>query len=210
MMFEMRDGTPTDEEARAFSELAMAAGGELFVATFGPKSKQILQQMYLQKGNYFSYELTAFLWSGDEILGMVNGYSIDEKEGWLGNTLREMARMGVWSFLGLIWRSVWLSSILSFLDQMDEGDFYISFVGVMPGARGQGFSQKLLSYANQRASGRGCEHLVLDVESGNASAIRAYEKWGMHVAKRSKVHKQGEASWQLLRMNTDIDCCSND
>jgi hypothetical protein len=33
--------------------------------------------------------------------------------------------------------SVWLSSILSFLDQMDEGDFYLSFVEVMPDARGQ-------------------------------------------------------------------------
>jgi GNAT superfamily N-acetyltransferase len=51
-------------------------------------------------------------------------------------------------------------------------------VAVLPGIRGQGIGQALLSAAETHARERGCCKLTLEVLTGNRPALRSYERFG--------------------------------
>lgn len=55
---------------------------------------------------------------------------------------------------------------------------YLGFMYVLPEWRGQGINQRIMDALFQWSHQQGIEHFVLDVFSGNASAIKAYEKVG--------------------------------
>ena len=51
-------------------------------------------------------------------------------------------------------------------------------MAVLPGIRGQGIGQALLSAAETHARERGCCKLTLEVLTGNRPALRSYERFG--------------------------------
>ena len=51
-------------------------------------------------------------------------------------------------------------------------------IAVLPGHRGQGVGQALLAAAEVHALERGCCKLTLEVLTGNAVALRSYERFG--------------------------------
>ena len=51
-------------------------------------------------------------------------------------------------------------------------------IAVLPGHRGQGVGQALLAAAQVHALERGCCKLTLEVLTGNAVALRSYERFG--------------------------------
>jgi ribosomal protein S18 acetylase RimI-like enzyme len=51
-------------------------------------------------------------------------------------------------------------------------------IAVLPGHRGQGVGQALLAAAQAHALERGCCKLTLEVLTGNAVALRSYERFG--------------------------------
>jgi ribosomal protein S18 acetylase RimI-like enzyme len=51
-------------------------------------------------------------------------------------------------------------------------------IAVLPGHRGQGVGQALMSAAQAHALARGCCKLTLEVLTGNARALRSYEQFG--------------------------------
>lgn len=51
-------------------------------------------------------------------------------------------------------------------------------VAVLPGIRGQGIGQALLSAAETHARERGCCKLTLEVLTGNRPALRSYQRFG--------------------------------
>lgn len=67
--------------------------------------------------------------------------------------------------------STWAAAPYAYLE-----DFYL-----VPSARGQGIGTKLLDYACQRAEGRGCTSIQLDVRDGNKGAARLYARYGFKV-----------------------------
>ena len=56
-------------------------------------------------------------------------------------------------------------------------DFYL-----VPAARGQGIGTKLLDYACQRAEGKGCTSMQLDVRTANKAAARLYARYGFKMS----------------------------
>ena len=56
-------------------------------------------------------------------------------------------------------------------------DFYL-----VPAARGQGIGTKLLDYACQRAEGKGCSAMHLDVRTANKAATRLYARYGFKMS----------------------------
>ena len=67
--------------------------------------------------------------------------------------------------------STWAAAPYAYLE-----DFYLK-----PEARGKGIGTKLLDYACQRAEGRGCTSVQLDVREGNKAAMRLYARYGFKV-----------------------------
>lgn len=51
-------------------------------------------------------------------------------------------------------------------------------IAVLPTRRGQGIGQALLRAAQDHARSRGCCKLTLEVLTGNATALRSYERFG--------------------------------
>lgn len=51
-------------------------------------------------------------------------------------------------------------------------------IAVLPGHRGQGVGQALMQAAQEHAHARGCCKLTLEVLTGNAVALRSYERFG--------------------------------
>lgn len=64
--------------------------------------------------------------------------------------------------------STWATAPYAYVE-----DFYLK-----PESRGQGVGTKLLDYACQRAEGRGCASIQLDVRDGNKGAARLYARYG--------------------------------
>lgn len=64
--------------------------------------------------------------------------------------------------------STWSAAPYAYLE-----DFYLT-----PDARGQGIGTKLLDYACQRAEGKGCQNIQLDVRTANKGAVRLYARYG--------------------------------
>jgi ribosomal protein S18 acetylase RimI-like enzyme len=68
--------------------------------------------------------------------------------------------------------STWAAAPYAYLE-----DFYL-----VPAARAQGIGTKLLDYACQRAEGRGCTSMQLDVREANKAAARLYARYGFKVS----------------------------
>lgn len=51
-------------------------------------------------------------------------------------------------------------------------------LAVIPSARGQGISQRLLAFVESEAQRRGCCKVTLEVLEGNSVALSAYKKFG--------------------------------
>lgn len=58
---------------------------------------------------------------------------------------------------------------------------YIEDVYLIPEARGQGIGHKLLDYACQIASARGCVEALLDVRPENRAARKLYARYGFKI-----------------------------
>ena len=67
--------------------------------------------------------------------------------------------------------STWATASYAYFE-----DFYLK-----PAARGRGIGTKLLDYACQRAEGRGCDSIQLDVREGNKAAAKLYARYGFKV-----------------------------
>lgn len=67
--------------------------------------------------------------------------------------------------------STWAAAPYAYLE-----DFYL-----VPEARAQGIGTKLLDYACQRAEGKGCQNVQLDVREANKGAMRLYARYGFKV-----------------------------
>ena len=62
-----------------------------------------------------------------------------------------------------------------------DRDFYIQALAVDRELRGQGIGSALMECIEDRARGRGCRRLCLDVAAKNKGARRLYERRGMTV-----------------------------
>jgi mycothiol synthase len=59
-----------------------------------------------------------------------------------------------------------------------SGNWELVYMGVAPGARGQGIGEQIVRFARQQAARRGGERLVLAVDEANAHALAVYRESG--------------------------------
>lgn len=61
-------------------------------------------------------------------------------------------------------------------------------LAVLPTYRRQGLARRMLEHALKEAGEKGCKHIFLDVEDGNAAAISLYENHGFSQVRRRKLY----------------------
>ena len=177
-----------DEEAAIFSCLALSAGGRGFRAFFGEQAAPLLERLYRRSRNYFSYELARWATLDGQPVGLMSGYSAEEKAGMKVRNYAQFAIYGMAWLPQLMRGAMRYPRVAEALDTLPPKMYYIQFLAVEESAQGRGLSQILLDCAAEEARQRGCEAVALDVEIENHRAFRVYRRWGMDIATSSAVY----------------------
>lgn len=185
--------------AQHFIRLAQMAGDDIFTTLLGNRAAPALEAMFLREDNDFSFRHTTLLSDGAAIAGMLHGCSAreanDKRTSWL------FLRHAGWQLPRLLAIGLMLGPILDFVgSNLDDDDFYISFLAIDPAYRGRGLSQILLEHARRLTLESRCTRLTLDVDERNHIAIGAYHKAGFVRVAASKRIRQGGDHWGLLRL----------
>ncbi len=202
--YELREGGRSQEEALAFAQLAVSAGGDMFPLFFGPRATDLMARLYPHESNFMSHRFCRFAWVDGEIAGLMCGFSYDEKRAVTAGNSRDFVRYGAATLPRMIWYAMRLNGLVRALEHLEQGEFYVEFLAVYPRFQRMGISQALLNLAEQQARSKGCRCVVLDVDIDNISAIRAYEKWGMHVARSSKTYAWTHRTLGVHRMERTL------
>ncbi len=198
--FVLREGGDSKEEALAFADLAVSAGGDMFPLFFGPRAKDLMARLYPHEHNFMSHRFCRFAWVDGEIAGLMSGFSYDEKRAVTAGNSRDFVRYGATVLPRMVWYALRLGGIVRALETLEQGEFYIEFLAVYPRFQRMGLSQALLNLAEQQARSKGCRSVVLDVDIDNISAIQAYQKWGMQITRSSTTYAWKTRTLGLHRM----------
>lgn len=190
----MLSAQASSEHAHHFANLAQIASDDLYTTLLGSRANRVLEGTFQESNNENSYDLTHFLYDGQDVIGMVNGFTRQEKQTIGHRTSSLTMKYAGWRFLQYMALGIYLSEIIDFIgNNLEAGDYYIQMVAIYPQYRGQGHSKKLLAYAQNLAQKNKCQRLVLDVHNENTIAINAYQRVGFTIIDESKtIHVDGK------------------
>jgi len=179
-----------------FVNLILFTGEEIFHSIFGKNVKDILKNLYREKENQFSYELTNFIEVQNKICGMLLSYSYDDKkkvELNTGNLLLKIMKVDFLKIFPNLLKSFFV------LEKIEKGDYYISNIATYPSFRGMGLGTKLLTFSEDVAKNKKLKRLVLEVEKENKNAIKVYENFGFKKEKDLNL-KIGDKNFSFYKM----------
>ena len=195
----IRKGFP--EDAQGFTNLILLSEPGLFPAVFGSKVKNVLQSLFRQQRNLFSFEHSYFIEVDDKKAGMILGY------GWK-NRQREEWRTGLllikYMKLGFFARIPALLMALHLVGRAEDNEYYISNVAVYPEFRGAKLGTNLILKMEEEAKSSGAGKIVLDVGIDNEGVIRLYNRLGYSVVSKPMRAKISGESFAFFRMRKKL------
>jgi len=154
--------------ARLYDETAEG----FFKSMLGKNAFTTIAEAYVKPNNEYSFENITFAELQNEIVGMVSGYTANEKQRFHNKIHRNRKTLS-FSIVG---------SLLSrFLGPKGTGDYYIQAIIVDKKMRGKGIGLNLIKHIEERAIEKESKTLSLDVSSKNDKAIALYKRHGMTV-----------------------------
>lgn len=185
--FSIMPGTP--EYADDFSNLAVISG-ELLTQLWGHDIQGLMIHLFRFPDNIYGYHHTFFAHHDDQTVGFFLGYPSGSAGQEQSATQRRMIEFLGWRFGKRFFK---LRQINQALADIPENDFLLSNIAVYPQFRNAGVGKLLLEKAIFVAEQNHCTRVVLDVLSGNATAIRFYQANGFVIEKtRSVIHLDGK------------------
>jgi len=196
----IRKGLPQD--AQDFTNLILLSESGLFPAVFGSKVKNVLQRLFRQRRNLFSFEHSYFIEVDDTKSGMALGYD------W--KTLRgEEWRTGLllikYMKLEFFARILSLLKALSLTGKVEDNEYYVSNIAVYPEFRSANLGTNLLLKVEEEAKSCGATKMALDVEADNQGAIKLYNRLGYSVVGKPRRAKIDRKNFTLVRMCKNCD-----
>ena len=167
------------EEADVGANLLFLSGPEMFAYTFNrtpEATKQLLARLWPRREHIFSYQWAYLAQRNSDIVGILSGFTSRQLR-------RASSRMPLafasvlwpWDLARLIARAV---DVAGLSPDVEEGDYYIGNVAVVPEARSRGIGHTLLEFAHDQARTQGCRRCALDVIIENTRARALYEELG--------------------------------
>jgi len=184
----IRRGFP--EDAPDFANLILLSEPEMFPAIFGSGVRNVLQNLFRQRRNLFSFEHSYFIEVDGKKAGMILGYDW-KNQGW------EEWRTGLliirYMKLKFFAKIPVLLTALRLVGRAEDSEYYISNVAVYPEFRGAKLGTNLLLKTEEEAKSSGAGKMVLDVDVDNEGAIRLYNRLGyLVVGKPRRVRDNGK------------------
>lgn len=182
MTVTVRAAQPNPEEGQRFAEFFDVAAAGIIRQMLGRRSEQVMAAAYLSPGHDCSYETVHFAEIDGQIVGMASAY---DSHYHAASSLRPILKAAGLRSIRAIPAALYSWRLLSFVDAVPEGDFYLSALAVDGTRRGEGIGTTLLEHTLERARSAGSKRIVLDVDVGNDGGRRLYERWGMTVEAES-------------------------
>ena len=183
----IRKGLP--EDAPDFANLAVLSEPPFFPAIFGSGVRGVMQDLFRQRRNLFSFEHSYFIEVDDTKAGMVLGY---EWKTQMGEEWRTGLLLIKFMKLGFFARIPALLKALSLVERAEDNEYYISNIAVYPEFRGAKLGTNLILKMEEEARSCGAGRITLDVAVDNEGAIKLYKKlWFSIVGKprRAKINR---------------------
>lgn len=175
----VRRGRP--EDAQKFSELLLMAG-KLLPVLYGKKTTQLVQSLFRQPQNLYSYEHTYFAEFEGKIAGMIQGYPFEISQCEQARTRELIISVLKFSYFLKIGK---LLTVYKSLGGMEPDEYYISYAATYPNLRQKGIGKLLFDAAAQEGAQHGASKVVFDVRTDNTAAIASFQKFG-YVIERTK------------------------
>lgn len=173
-----RKAKPTIDEGLVFARYMNETAEGFFQSILGEESFSLIASAYIEPNNEYSFENITFATLNETIVGMISGYTTNQKKHFLKNPLIQFSKGK--SFKMMIFTLI--SSFLSnFLGPKGEGDFYLQAIIVDKNHRGKGIGKYLMQFIENKALISKAKRLSLDVSSKNDKAISLYKRQGMTV-----------------------------
>ena len=190
-----RKGLPQD--AQDFTKLILLSDPLLFPAIFGSSVGSVLQNLFCQRKNLFSFEHSYFIEVDDTKAGMVLGYDrkTEREEEWRTGLL-----LIKYMKLGFFTKIIPLLKAMSIAGRVEDDEYYISNVAVYPEFRSISLGTNLLLKMEEKAKSCGGGKIALDVDIDNGGAIRLYNKLGYSIVGKPSRAKINRENFALVRM----------
>ncbi len=175
MKIVIKEASP--EFSSTASKLIISTGKRLFYLMFGNRAEYVIENLFKEEKNLFSYRHTFFAFLDGSIAGLVLSYSRKEIEREARNTGRLFLK---YYGLPLIFKLLSLKKMDSILGDLENNDYYVSHLAVLEEYRRRGVGKGLLAHIEQIARQNSFTRVKLDVESENLPAIKMYKKAGYY------------------------------
>ena len=192
----LRPANPTFEEGLVCARFLDTAAEGFFRILLGRRMAEILAQAYTKPSNEHSYKNVVFAVREERIVGMALGFTAEQRHGFPSNPLKRCdgyprLRAGI---IGLPARP-----LFRVLEDLDDGDFYLSSLAVDEDQRGQGIGSALIDAMEERARAAGSRRFTIALAAKNEGAQRLYRRHGFAVYAKWPKHLHSRR-FGLLRM----------
>ena len=168
-----------------------------FRVLFGDRVKNVLQNLFCDQSNLFSFMHVCFAEVDGARAGMILSYDKQAKKHENSGTgYLLFKKIGVRMF-----RKIFI--LLKFnrtVGSLSDGEYYISNIATYPHFRGLGVGHKLVTEVEREALLSGSEKIVLDVEKENITAIAFYKRMGFRVLEEFSIPLSANLILHFQRM----------
>lgn len=163
---------------------------------------ETLAELFRKPGNRLSHEYASLAEVDGQAAGLLMAYpgeALPRLDLRTGRTLLGFFSLG--ALLRMAWRSLALPG-----PEAGRGEYYISNLAVLPGARGRGIGSRLLAFAEGQARSAGLTRMSLCVDLDNPGAQRLYRRTGyQEIQTRAYPRCAAQAGQGYLRMVKSLD-----
>jgi ribosomal protein S18 acetylase RimI-like enzyme len=174
----LRAAKPTLDEGLLFARFLDEAAEGFFRFMLGRRANHIIASAFTKPNHDLSYQNVTFAERGQNIVGMVSGYTAEQHRRSSRQPLKQAAgkhnlRMRIVLIM--------FAPLMRIIDSIEDDDFYLQGIAVDRDLRGDGIGSFLMDSVEERARANGSSRLSLDVSAKNERARRFYERCGMAV-----------------------------
>jgi ribosomal protein S18 acetylase RimI-like enzyme len=197
----IRPARPDDAPlAAAVFRLSMSASGDYLFGANGRSAEFALMRLFAQNAGRFGYGQSFVAEFNRQPLGMLVGFPGTELKRLNLSVARFLPRAFGWNIFGFLARSISFANAR----EAEADEYYVSNLGVLPAAQGQGLGKHLLIHAEEKARALGLTKCSLIVALDNRAAQRLYKRQGFEIVS-TKHDKNPVASYHRMVKNLNTE-----
>jgi len=150
----------------------------------------ILQMLYRKPMTLFSKDYYYIYENNNKVQGAISFYSGTEKRTLEKNIMKFGKEIGDIAGKYTSFKMKFRKKILKYIPTINNDEFYIQSLAVLPEYRGNRIASALINFACSQAKSKNFHKVSLLVEKTNAHAINVYTKIGFKIVETSNIENK--------------------